>query len=250
MDLRNVVITKISEACTVYSPKGRSEQMRSRRSYALTLCIDGQITYTQNWIEYISHRNTAVILPKGGNYHIRGDKSGFFPVINFECSDFLCDTVTVLPIANAEQLLADFEEIKTLICFENNHARIFSIFYGMLHKLSFSKLPPLLENAIRLIGSEYGDPTLTNMRLAQACRVSEVYLGKLFSKHLSTSPKQYIIDLRLQKATQLLREGTLTITDISETCGFSNPYHFCRIFKEHLGITPSEYRKENLIRKI
>lgn len=88
------------------------------------------------------------------------------------------------------------------------------------------------------------------MRLAQACRVSEVYLRKLFSKHLSTSPKQYIIDLRLQKATQLLREGALTITDISETCGFSNPYHFCRIFKEHLGITPSEYRKENLIRKI
>ena len=250
MFLKDVVITKINEACTVYSPKGRSEQMRNRKSYALTFCIDGQITYTQNGSKYISNRNTAVILPKNGNYHIRGDKSGFFPVINFECSDFLCDTITVLPISNTEHLLADFEEIKALICLENNHARIFSIFYGMLHKLSSNKLPPLLEKAIYLIGNEYSDPTLSNTGLAHACQVSEVYMRKLFAKHLSTSPKQYIIDLRLQKAMQLLREGALTITAISENCGFSNPYHFCRIFKEHLGLTPTEYRKENLIRKI
>lgn len=250
MDLKNIVITKILEACTVYSPNGRSEQMQNRKSYALTLCVNGQITYVQNGIKYISQPNTAVILPKGGNYLIRGDKAGFFPVINFECFEFLCDTIMVIPIQNAEQFIADFEEIKKLICFEGNHARIFSIFYGMLHRLSSDKLPTLLENAIRVIGNEYGNPTLTNAQIANACQISEVYLRKLFSQYLATSPKQYIIDLRLQRAKQLLSEGALNVMNISESCGFSNPYHFCRIFKRHTGVTPSEYRKENIIYRI
>lgn len=250
MDLKNIVITKILEACTVYSPNGRSEQMQNRKSYALTLCVNGQITYVQNGIKYISQPNTAVILPKGGNYLIRGDKAGFFPVINFECFEFLCDTIMVIPIQNAEQFIADFEEIKKLVCFEGNHARIFSIFYGMLHRLSSDKLPTLLENAIRVIGNEYGNPTLTNAQIANACQISEVYLRKLFSQYLATSPKQYIIDLRLQRAKQLLSEGALNVMNISESCGFSNPYHFCRIFKRHTGVTPSEYRKENIIYRI
>lgn len=248
--MKNIVITKILEACTVYSPNGRSEQMQNRKSYALTLCVNGQITYVQNGIKYISQPNTAVILPKGGNYLIRGDKAGFFPVINFECFEFLCDTIMVIPIQNAEQFIADFEEIKKLICFEGNHARIFSIFYGMLHRLSSDKLPTLLENAIRVIGNEYGNPTLTNAQIANACQISEVYLRKLFSQYLATSPKQYIIDLRLQRAKQLLSEGALNVMNISESCGFSNPYHFCRIFKRHTGVTPSEYRKENIIYRI
>lgn len=250
MDFKNIIITKISEACTVYSLKGRSEQMLNRKSYALTLCADGQITYIQNGNEYISQRNTAVILPKGGNYLIRGDRTGFFPVINFECAEFLCDTVTVIPIQNTVRLLADFEEIKKRIYFENNHAYIFSIFYGMLHSLSSDRFPPLLENAIRIIGNQYSDPSLTNSQLADSCQVSEVYLRKLFSKYLHTSPKQYIIDLRLQKAKQLLREGVVSIADIADDCGFSNPYHFCRLFKDHTCITPSAYRKENIISKI
>ena len=247
MDLRDAIITDISEACTVYSTKGRFEEMRNRKAYGLTLCVDGQITYIQNGIEYVSQRNVALILPKEANYYIRGDKTGLFPVINFECSAVLCDTIMVIPIHNTEQLLTDFEEIKRLICFEGNRARIFSIFYGMLHKLSRLRLPPLLENALQIISHEYCNPNLTNVRLSEACQISEVYLRKLFSTHLYISPKQYIMDLRLQKAKQLLEEGALSITAISEQSGFSNPYHFCRIFKEHTGVTPSEYRKENVI---
>ena len=73
--------------------------------------------------------------------------------------------------------------------------------------------------------------------------VSEVYFRKLFLKHMNTSPKQYIIDIRLQKAKQLLAEGVFSISAISEKCGFSNPYHFCRIFKDRIGIPPLRIQK-------
>ena len=114
MDLKNVVITEIGEAFTVHSVNGRYEKMQNRKCYGLSLCTEGQITYIQDDREYVSDKDTAVILPKGENYFIRGDKTGYFPVINFDCLDFLCDTVTVIPVQNAEQLTADYERIKKL----------------------------------------------------------------------------------------------------------------------------------------
>lgn len=112
MDLKNVTITKINSLVTVFSEKGECDKMTDRGTYGLSFCKEGQITYIQNGIEYISNKSCAVILPKGGTYYIKRDKAGAFPVINFDCLDFLCDTITVIPIQNAEEFIADYERMK------------------------------------------------------------------------------------------------------------------------------------------
>ena len=86
--------------------------------------------------------------------------------------------------------------------------------------------------------------------LAKKLGISEVYLRKLFSVHYGTSPRQFIIDMRIQKAKSLLTNGTHTITSISEECGFSSLYHFCRTFKDKTGMTPTEYAKNGKIYQI
>jgi AraC-like DNA-binding protein len=245
MTLKNITVTKIEKTITFYSEKGKSDRMDKRRSYGLSLCIEGQITYIQNGREYVSRPGTAVILPKGASYVIRRDKTGYFPVINFDCLEFLCDTVTVLPIQNAKELIADFERMNKLSCFEENRARLFSIFYGMLHMIGDENTPHELSGALKMIRNDYCNPTLTNAMLAAECNISEVYFRKLFTKHFGMSPKQFIIDLRIRKAKQLLSEQLLRISEISDNCGFSNPYHFCRLFKLHTGTTPLQYRKSN-----
>ena len=250
MKLDGITVTEVKSAVTVYAERGKHYQMRNRALWGLSLCIDGQITYIQNGREYICAEGCAVILPKGGTYFIKRDKSGTFPLINFDCLDFLCDTVTVVPVRNAEELIADYERMKKLFCFDENRAQIFSIFYGMLHKLRSDNIPRELLGGVRLINSDYCDASITNKKLAAECNISEVYFRKLFTKHFGISPKQYIIDLRIQKAKQLLTEGVMSVSVISEKCGFSNPYHFCSLFKQHTGVTPSEYRKANLIHKI
>ena len=250
MNFENITVTDISGVVTVCSEKGKYDCMIDRKSYGLSLCSEGQITYIQNGKEYVSDKDTAVILPKGGTYFIKRTKTGCFPVINFDCLDFFCDTVVVIPIKNANQLLADYKRIKKLFCFGGNRAQIFSIFYGMLHKLGADDIPYELKAAMRLIKKDFCDASLTNAKLAAECNISEVYFRKLFTKHFGISPKQFIIDMRIQKAKQLLAEGELNVSAISENCGFSNPYHFCRLFKQHTGSTPSEYRKANLIYEI
>ena len=104
--------------------------------------------------------------------------------------------------------------------------------------------------AIKYIENNYKDYTLSNQTLADVCNISEVYLRKLFIKHLNTTPKQYICDIRLSKAKQLLSEGILKTNAICEQCGFSSLSNFSRFFKEKTGLTPTEYLKENMHYKI
>lgn len=246
MDLKNITVTDIVGATTVYSKKGKLDQTKNRKHYALSLCIDGQITYIQNGKECVSSRGYAVILPKGETYYIKRNQTGRFPVINFECLENLCDTVTAIPIENPDDLLADYETLTKSLCKEGHRAKVLSIFYGMLHKIGSGEVPRELSPALRMINAQFQDATLANARLAKACNVSEVYFRKLFKAHFGISPKQFIIDIRLRRASQLLTEARRSISEISEATGFSNQYHFSRIFKERFGVTPSEYRKANM----
>lgn len=250
MKLQDIVVTKISKINTVYSPKGRFEEMHNREYYGLSFCIDGQITYLQNNKEYISTKGTAVILPKGQNYLIRGDKTGYFPLINFDCKDFLCDSITIIPIQNEASLINDYERIKKLAGYDDNKMKMFSIFYDMLNKINSNNIPQELTIAISFIRNNFSSPNLTNQLISKELNISEVYFRKLFVKYFKTSPKQFIIDYRIEKAKQLLSEGVLKISAISNICGFTNQYHFSRIFKQNTGLTPSKYRIDNIIIKI
>ncbi len=250
-NLKNIVVTEIIDAIMVYSPKGRFEKMTDRICYGLSFCSEGQITYTHNGKKFISDNKHIIILPKGQSYTLKGDKTGIFPVINFTCNEPLTDTFLLFPADNIDIFMNDFEIIKKLILFPENHAKIMSIFYNMIHNL----VPEgcfcnTIAPAVKYIKKNYKEQKITNEFLAKECNISEIYLRKLFNKHLKTTPKQYIAEMRLQKAKQLLSEGTLKINSISEECGFQSSYNFCRFFKEKTGLTPTEYMKQNRIFKI
>lgn len=247
----NIIVTAIDEIFTVNSPRGRCQKIHDRKSYALSFCTSGQITYTHNGEKIVSDKGHAVILPQGQTYTLFCDRSGSFPVINFKCMHRLCDTIVSIPLQNADAYLRDCEKMKSLSLFEGNKAEIMSIFYHMLHRLSAQNLTDsIILPAVKHIEKFYCDPSLSVSELARLCYISEVYLRRKFSEYYGLSPKQFILDIRLNRAKQLLSENTLKIGEIATQCGFSGQYHFCRIFKEKLGMTPTEYARQNKIYKI
>ena len=249
--LNEIIITDITDIFTVFSPKGRSAKIQNRDSYALSFCEEGQITYTHNGNKFISDKDHAVILPQGQSYSIYGDKTGSFPVINFTCADILCDTVISLPIDNSKSYMKDFNRLQSLSLFGENRTEMMSIFYHMLHRLSSQNSScQVILPAIKYLENNYQNPNLTNKKLAEQCKLSEVYFRRVFTNYYNMSPKQFLIDIRINKAKQLLSEGAMKINVIASNCGFSNQYHFCRIFKEKTGLTPTEYMKQNTIYKI
>ena len=249
--LNKITITDIKELFTVTSLRGRSEEIHNRESYGLSFCTEGKITYTLGGKQAVSDENHAVILPKGQSYSLHGDKTGIFAVINFDCNDSLCDNVISISVQNSETYIKDFEKMKALSLFEENRAKMMSVFYNILHRLSTeSSVRNVILPAIKHIESNYQNPKLSNVELAQKCNISEVYFRKVFTEVYKTTPKQFIMDVRIDKAKQLLSDGFLRVGAVAEQCGFSNQYHFCRLFKEKTGITPTEYMKQNRIYKI
>ena len=250
--LENIMITDILQPITVHSEKGRKVQMKDRHSFGLSLCISGQITYTMGGKNYISHQGNAVILPQGGTYTLSFDKEGLFPVIDFKSENFNCNEITVLPLENPQACIQDFKILKDLFLRNECRLKKFSIFYGLLSKVSssYSKKHPFLDAVIGFIEENIQEPALTNTALAKRIGISEVYLRKLFAVHYGMTPKQYILDIRIRKAKQMLIDTPFTVTAIAEECGFSSLYHFCRIFKQRTGLTPTQFTALNKIYKI
>ena len=100
----------------------------------------------------------------------------------------------------------------------------------------------IVRRAQQYIGSHVLD-RLSVPIVAQNVDVSPSYLTALFHKHLQISPGEYIRRIKLQESKQMIREGSLNFTQISEALQYSTVHHFSRQFKEKFGITPTEYAK-------
>ena len=174
MELRDAVIAQVIKAITVASPKGRSLEMRDRPCYGLSLCLSGQITYTCRGERFVSDPTHAVLLPQGATYHINGDKTGDFPVINFTCAEPFCDQLTVIELREREQALYLYEQIRRLLPRPENRAKVMAMFYQLIDLLDTEACPWRLLPAVRYIEEHYCESDMTNAILARECRISEV----------------------------------------------------------------------------
>ena len=251
MDLNNMIVTKINNVLTVHHSKGKQHQMYNRQWYGISFALSGQITYEHNGIKYVSDTNTAVILPQGQSYTLYRDKEGFFPLINFECTNYHSDTFTLIPLKNTHYIKMCFDEMQKLFLSGRSNPRLMSKFYDIIDHLINAANPEQisLSNAIKYIENNFRS-NITNLDLAKECMISEEYFRKLFKKKYGISPKQYIVNMRISKAKQMLIEGIYKVNAIGEKCGFLNPYHFSRFFKQKVGVTPLEYMNKNKMYKI
>lgn len=80
--------------------------------------------------------------------------------------------------------------------------------------------------------------------LAESMNISYSLFRSCFKKYTGISPGQYLLQLKLQLAKNLLSNSIFSIKEISFKSGFESPYYFSKIFKKHVGISPSEFREK------
>lgn len=92
--------------------------------------------------------------------------------------------------------------------------------------------------------AEHFAEAITVRTLAEALFISESYVSKLFARNLKCSLREYINDLRVQKAQRLLERTDLSVGQILSTCGFQNQSSFNRVFRKLCGMSPRQYRQK------
>ncbi|MBC9794784.1 two-component regulator propeller domain-containing protein [Sinomicrobium weinanense] len=100
----------------------------------------------------------------------------------------------------------------------------------------------LVKTALENIYSELGNPDFNVDKLITGLEISRTKCYRVFKEVLNQSPSDVIIGLRLQKAEQLMKQGSLNISEISFECGFNDPKYFSRMFKKHFGTSPRSYK--------
>lgn len=99
----------------------------------------------------------------------------------------------------------------------------------------------VVAQAIRFIQAHYAE-SITLERLAGLLECSPRHLTRLFKKQTDSSPITYLIQLRMDKAKELLRKTDATLQDIAVSVGYSDVYFFSRAFKKYTGVSPVHYR--------
>ncbi len=241
--LEEIIIKDITNAFTILSKSGCNEKMVNRKSYGISFCAGGKITYKQNGEKFVSDKNNAVILPKGGNYQILRQETGTFRVINFDCDNFKTDKFLVYEIKNSSELIELFESINTHIQRKEN-LKAKSELYNILAIISEKNTKNSNSKVENFILSNLSNAELDNKTVAAHIGISETYLNRQFNKEFGMPPKKYIQKARIEKAQKLLCEGKNSTGEIAEMCGFTSIYSFSRAFKNYTHKSPTEYKKE------
>lgn len=80
-------------------------------------------------------------------------------------------------------------------------------------------------------------------QIAQNMYLSPVYISKIFKEKTGDSPINYLIQIRLGKAKEMLEENRGSIRTIAAQVGYDDVYHFSKLFKKYYGVSPLYYRK-------
>lgn len=105
----------------------------------------------------------------------------------------------------------------------------------------------ILRKAIDYINAHYAEPVTLN-EVAEHAFVTCFYISRMFKKELGTSFVDYLNDIRIEKAKELLKDVKYKSYEVANLVGIQDPHYFSKLFKKHSGISPSEYRENHAIK--
>ena len=103
---------------------------------------------------------------------------------------------------------------------------------------------PSVGRAIRYMRERLGHP-LSLTEIAAVAAMSAFQFARAFKQRIGTPPHRYLLELRMQRARELLRGSNLAISAVATECGFDNQSHFARVFRRYNTIAPSAFREHS-----
>jgi two-component system response regulator YesN len=100
----------------------------------------------------------------------------------------------------------------------------------------------MLQQVHDYIDQHYMDANLSLNEVAARVNLSPSHFSTVFSQETGQTFKEYLTEVRIRRAKELLRSTTLKSFEISYQIGYSDPHYFSYVFRKHTGLSPKEYR--------
>ena len=251
----DIIVTETEYIYHTKRPCGFTFSKGEQDYHIVAIILDGSAKYRMNKKSFTVQKGDVVFFRRGVHYTAK--------VVSAEQWEHIAIAF------RTDGDMADFPPDGVLkVSHENRFIELFRQAYGVwsecgigyklqtksiLHQILFSLLQ---ENVTRLIGtntallamkvaSDYVEQNYRNKitveELATLCGYSPSYFARVFAGVYHTSPIQYVNQVRIRHAKNLLRTGQYTMGQIAQECGFSNVYYFSRCFKQLTGVTPGKW---------
>ena len=128
---------------------------------------------------------------------------------------------------------------------------LYSLLYALIEEFpkpfeyKDKELHTYIQDALNFINSNYMH-SITVQEIADYVNLSRSYLYKMFIKNLGISPQRYLINLRMYKATLLLKGTKLPIGEVASRVGYSDSLLFSKTFSKHFSMSPLNYRNNQV----
>lgn len=224
------------------------------RSYdSLSIRIHGSGIFETDNKTYHIKKGDILYIPKNAKYFQKSDSESIITIhfINYNSDNN--DKIEIFSPKNtdfAEKIICRMYDIwkekkqgHRYLCMSELYKLLYNInlHNNEIHLASVTN-DIKIKTAIDYIHTNYRTDIIEISQLADMCNFSETYFRKLFKKVYGVSPQQYIINLKLEFASHLLKSGLYSIYEVSRRSGFGDPKYFSRIFKIKYSMTPKEFQ--------
>ncbi|MBE6760845.1 MAG: helix-turn-helix transcriptional regulator [Ruminococcaceae bacterium] len=226
-----------------YSPNLISNEIIYRPNGYSTVNFDGKVLKTTP--------NSVHILPfkNGGKYTAEYDEPDYFIDIFFLTDrPFFTEPVIINNIQSSRLNSLFNKAFSSYIKRDAGYKfECISLLYKIFAELekknyipesNFLKIKP----AVKYIEEKFLTENISCEHLAELCGISYSYFQRIFSQKYGISPKRYIIQLKVNYASDLLKSGEYSVSQTAEMSGFDDLYFFSRQFKEYVGMSPQKYK--------
>lgn len=250
-------VEKILLAC--YVGKGMGMRKHTyRQGHGLALHLSGVKVYEFDDGRKITvGANELTYLPKHSTYEVTSRELGDCYAINFDISEETSFAPFAVKIKNQAFVLDHFKTSKKAWEKKMNgyvskcKADLYDIIYTMQNEyfseyLSNDKLD-IIKPAIKYIHSVYTKQLISIEELSLMCGITPEYFRKIFKLNYGISPIQYINNLKISHAKELLASGMYSVSEAAFQSGYTDMSHFSREFKKMVGISPKIFQNRELV---
>ncbi|WP_295959382.1 AraC family transcriptional regulator [uncultured Alistipes sp.] len=237
-------------------------------AYTFIYCTWGAGYVAINGLKFALRANQYIVLPKGVPYSYGADENDPWSIywVRFDgekgkiYARIMSSPTTVLPsvYSRIEQRLDIFENAYAVLCGELSLERLNYANIAFAHFIASFLFVDLLQtsgdqpshaegmiNRITHYMNENAERRLTLKDMARYAGYSESYFYRQFVRQTSMSPIDYFIRVKINKASIYLIKTSMTISQIAAKLGFGSADYFSRTFRRIVGISASEFRKQD-----
>lgn len=244
-------IEKIDIACFIPAGYGKVTH-KNRKNHGFAIHLDGEKEYVfADGKTLVVNANDIIYMPKNSTYTVTVVSPGDCYAINFDIDHEETFEPFVINIKNHSAITENFRTAQKVWMRKNSgyitkcKAELYNILYA-IQQAYFSKYFPkntlnIIKPAVEYIHEKYTKELINIEKLSQMCNITPEYFRRIFKSFYKTSPINYVNNLKITRAKELLETKLYSVTDVAFMSGYTDMSHFSREFKKATGVSPSKY---------